>query len=56
MDARLRSVGMIAVFYIAAPLVTYSQLRSHGFSMVTALVLLIAVLVDALARRGSPVT
>ena len=39
MDARLRSVGMIAVFYIAAPLVTYDQLRSHGFSMVTALVL-----------------
>jgi hypothetical protein len=39
MDARLRSAGMIAVFYIAAPLVTYSELRSHGFSMVTALVL-----------------
>ena len=36
---RLQSLAMIAVFYIAGPLVTYSLLRSAGQSTVSALVI-----------------
>ncbi len=38
-SGRLRSIGMIAIFDIAGPLVTYNLLSSAGFSSVAALVL-----------------
>jgi hypothetical protein len=36
---RFRSLGMIVIFDVAAPLVAYKLLRSHGFSAVNALLL-----------------
>ena len=38
-DGRLRSIAMIAIFDIAAPLVAYGLLRSAGLTAVTALLL-----------------
>jgi hypothetical protein len=55
-DGRLRSIAMIAIFDIAAPLAAYGLLRSAGLTAVTALVIsgvfpVIGVAITAIRNR-----
>jgi hypothetical protein len=53
---RLRSIAMIVIFYVAAPLAAYGLLRSAGLSTVTALLLsgifpALALVIEAVRNR-----